>query len=237
MLIKINDIFSGYSTRNKKVADIDLRIDFNKHYPAFKLFDFNNIFDIETAIKHNKYHNVVSTLENKYAQKDYQKDHLKVFLNEKRDNNTYYYKYNFYHRDLINNIDTICYPLMSNNSMEYYTACYTLGLKDKGFIYLLCVKPEYIYYVKLCILAKVEPEFDCFYIIAKNNSSSLCDSVLSIKIYNKISKAIKNYKIPVIYVDSIEDEIRKNIDIPKFNTIKERNEWLESIKNKFIENI
>lgn len=235
MQLKIEDNFFTYSNRVSRIPSIDLKLDLNKHYPVFKLFDFNNIFTKELVTKHNYYNTSINNIisnEFDYCHKDYTKDHINIFLNKNRNIGINYWNRSKTLKSLVLNTDNLQYPLlrMSNN----YYSTYTLGDINTGFIYLLCVKQEYIYYIKLCALAKIQPEFDCFYILAVNGGKERCTNTYSKRIYNVIIRAIKDYRIPVTYVDSIEAEIAKELVLPKFNTIKDYNNWLNNIKEGFL---
>ena len=103
---------------------------------------------------------------------------------------------------------------------------------------LLCVKPEYIYYVKLCILTKTPVEFDCFYLLVDKNEytdTNSYDKSIFIKAQltaSKIVREVSKYDIEVIYTD-MNKSIFRSITIPKTGTIAQYNNWLDDIKLKY----
>jgi hypothetical protein len=213
-------------------------LDLDKHYPLFKIFDITNLvskqFDKYTL--DNFYITFTRHFNRKWIEpKDYNKEVLNIFLNNYRTTNLIKYKSNtskssFISKKLIN--------WCSLNHIDYYGiniiySTYTLGLNDK-LLYCLCIKPEYIYYVKLCYLAEKEIEFDCFYLLVRKDGNYSVNSIGARKLYNIINKAIKHFGTDVIIVDSIEKEISKTVSLPKFNTMKDYNNWLTNIKNNFL---
>jgi hypothetical protein len=237
MLISIDKSFIS-SKINQDFPDLNYYLDLNKHYPVFKLLDFTNLiedtFYFESSVINNitinkKYYNLSSFVEID----KFNKANLNTFLSNYRTNNIFIantYTSLKYLSQMIT-----CLSNSLHRSSFGILSFYTLG-NDNGFIYLCCIKPEYIYYIKLCILAKVEPEFDCFYILAIKDGKNRCLGNELIT-YNKITKLIKDYSIPTIFVDSIEAEISKTLNIPKFNTIRDYNNWLVDVKEGFLNSL
>lgn len=215
-------------------------LDLDKHYPFFKLFDLCNIKEgihtygnylDEACLKSNSY--------SRYNIKKYNNIYLKYFLNDYRDTNinnsvSGTYKYKIQTLDILGYSNLKTYNISSSYNISYCT--YTLRVNN-NFVYCLCIKPEYIYYVKLCYLAQKEIEFNCFYILVRKNIQELISFLPIKKLYNLINKNIKNYNCEVHYVDSIEAELGKNISLPKFNTTKDYTNWLNNIKEGFIRSI
>lgn len=215
MLISKNQDFRVRSNNDVKKDFINLY----KHYPLFKIFDFNNRDYLGCDIIHHK-------------------EHLLPFLKKER---TCYINSSLVYLST-RNIKRYLPEYLKNyhnlNSFEWYNekisySFCTLAFR-KEFSFLLCIKPEYIYYVKLCYLANQELEFDCFYVLAKTNVSQI-QNVTYRKLYSIVQKHIKDYGIETRYVNSIEEEIAINVDLPKFNTIKDYNNWLLEIKNDWKE--
>ena len=211
-------------------------LDLNKHYPLFKLFDLADI--IETSftsnISYDSFINIVT------LKKD--KNYLYTFLHEKRTNslclNSKMLSYKGIY-NIISSYEKLLFYKFYNNTLVYGTG--TLGVDDK-FLILLCIKPEYIYYVKLCYLANKEIEFDCFYILYRKDAEIIIDSnnnnnFLKKMLFNNINKLIKNYGVNVIKVDSIEVELNYNIILPKFTTMKDYHAWLNNIESNFIKSL
>lgn len=239
MLLNIDNYLVGASYTSKRLVDLPIILDLKKHYPVFKLVDFNGIFN---DINHNNIEEIPTSKDDFNSiyltkeKKEYNKKTLKFYLEEKRSCNIYFScRYNNYISAYYNSLTTLLYPL--TQLIGIYFSTYTLGLNNSsysGFLYLLCIKQEYIHYVKLCSLTGTDPEFDCFYILAIKDGYSKCTANFEKRMYNSITKLIKAYSIPVYYVNSIEEEISKIVQLPKFNTIRDYNNWLVELKNKFL---
>lgn len=228
----INDSFSN------------IFLDLDKHYPLFKMLDVTNLCPKEYNSNSILYKLASKNQNDSYyvnrkwiSPKDYNKDILTVFLDNNRTIDVLESKSNIHRtsdiaKQLINWTNLKSY-LYYNNKITFGT--YTLGINDK-FLYCLCIKPEYIHYVKLCYLTRQEVEFDCFYLLARTNGNLLINNIVIRKLYNIINKSIKYFGTNVIFVDSIESEIGRTIALPKFNTMKDYNNWLITIKESFLIN-
>ena len=216
-------------------------IDLNKHYPFFKLFDLTNNKDLKGFTK-DRYINTFGVKKNSshYYYKninDYNKAHLTVFLNNARNPylNNYSKDSEYYLRNVLDNLCNYT-SLRKLNYRGFRTiiySTYTLNIKD-SYIFMLCIKQEYIYYVKLCLLTGNEIEFDCFYMLVRKNGKDLVNTTIESRMYNTITNAIKHYGCKLIYVDSIEKEVLNQVYLPKFNTMKDYSNWLINIKDNFL---
>ncbi len=214
--------------------------DLNKHYPLFKLFDLSNDENLKSFTDY--YINSLYFLKTNQpllSRVEYNIKHLQAFLEDKRNNTLPSISSGSYNmvgriQELINYSSLKERQDVVGRYVIYST--YSMSINNE-FLFLLCIKPEYIYYVKLCILLNQEIEFDCFYILVKKGGESLLRSRSEIRMYNIIKKAIKYYGCNLIYVDSIENEVNMSINLPKFNTMKDYNNWLDQNKKEFIDNV
>lgn len=115
-------------------------------------------------------------------------------------------------------------------------AFYIEKLDSISFKAVLCIKQEYVRYFKLWLLTKqtIEDllEFDIFYILVDKSFEIELNTKKQLKtVFNKtFGNLVKHYGIPVTFVDNLTKELLKTVSVPKFNTIKEYNNWLDEIK-------
>lgn len=230
----IND-FNNIKSNRKSNNLSNYYLDLDKHYPFFKLFDLSNNENLKDFTRDSYINSLFNFNTHYYGKKEYNTKHLLAFLDNKRSINIDYYSENISQFNLklnsITSYTSLKRFVLYNTEILYST--YTLGINN-NFIFLLCIKQEYIYYVKLCILANKEIEFDCFYILVRNNGKNLLTNNWDRRMYTRIVTSIRNYGSNLIYVDSIENEINKQVKLSKFDTMKDYNLWLDNIKDGFL---
>lgn len=204
---------------------------YKEHIPLSTLFYMDNKEYIFSSVS---YYNIETTidLENKYSN---------LFKNWLLDNESYtkasfLSNYNYHYRKVsriqaVEQCSKTTIKKYSNTFIGSYSLLYNSNNDVLNYYCLLCVKKEYVYYVKLCILLNKEIEFDCFYLLV-NNTLDFNKSTILKYVYNYIIKEIKKYDIPIIITD-IENAISKKLEIPSFNTIKDMNNWLSGIVTEY----
>lgn len=128
------------------------------------------------------------------------------------------------------------YHCITNDTFLGNGAIYFNDSNSIKFKTVLCVKQEYIRYFKLWLLTNqtIEDllEFDIFYILIDKSFEIELTTKKQLKtVFNKtFGNLVKHYGIPVTFVDNLTKELLKTVNVPKFNTIKEYNNWLDEIK-------
>lgn len=225
------------SVSRNKLKNFDKRyLDLDKVFPFFKLLELKDTekngldFRIQTITILDRQNFIKEKLNINFIKNILSNDHdceINIYLDYMRRNT------------ITNSLNTNC-NLLSYNNLIYST--YTIGKSIGSKIHfdcILCVKPEFIYYVKLCILTGAEIEYDCFYFIINKGLGKIgySDSVINAIYKKNIMPLIKEYTIPVYEFDNINNEIYTKIKVPKFETIKEYNNWLDSIVEDFTKQI
>ena len=95
---------------------------------------------------------------------------------------------------------------------------------------LLCVKKEYLDYVRLCLFTNSIIEFDCFYYLIDKSVIELNRNDIGSSIYRLVIKYAKDYDIPCHIVDFSRELVSTTIEDYITNS-----KSISEMKNKLVE--
>ncbi len=223
MLLNINKQFTKVGSNILKEVlkyNDNIIIDYNKHIPFLSLFCIENKVNINSIVNDiNPDLNSIELREWLLDNESY-KNYF-TFISGNRTAN------NIWRSARINeNLDKSLLVRYSGTEFGYHTLIYSKIPK-----YVLCVKKEYVYYIKLCILTGQEIEFNCFYLLINNSYRPV--NFYEKRLYKRTLQFCKDYDIEITHCD-LEYELKKTYTFPKITSIKELNDFFINIKKEYV---
>jgi len=223
----------------------------NKHYMFSQLF--NKSYSAVSSSSSSNTNTVFNTNMIVGGDSRIAKNRLPIingFLETSRHNTINFTKQNYYLVDIRHSINNENRCLDYSNSYNIIASKLTIGFANYNsnntininLKCVLCIKQEYIYYVKLCMLTGSEIEFDCFYLLIEdgflgpNDDSTSRQLKQCRSIYkSRIKPVVEEYGIPIQIVDNMDDELFVKVKVPPTKTIGEYTKWLDSIVDEWFQ--